>query len=105
MIDKAQPELKQIILSGSFYQKLVNQMIQDKQTQIKNNLILYQTGNYNPIKLDLDIRLISPKIFIHESIMTQKVLDPKDVPAIVVDLGRVDVRTHLVEKKRNVDYG
>ena len=37
--------------------------------------------------------------------MSEKVLDPKDLPGVIIDLGRVEVKTTLVKKEKNVDYG
>lgn len=83
---------------------MLDRMIKTKQEQVKNNLANYTQGKYEPPKLDLDIYFLSPKIVIHESLLSSRVVNPDEMTSFVVDLGKIEVTTKLVPKKRGLDY-
>lgn len=80
-------------------------MIANKRDQLEKNLVQYQRGNYESPKLDLDISFNAPKLVLHESLMHSFVIDPDRQVALVIDLGKIEAKTKLVQKLKNVDYG
>lgn len=57
---------------------MLEKMVANKQEQVKNNLQKYSEGKYEPPKLDLDIFLLSPKIVLHESLLSKNIIDHED---------------------------
>lgn len=78
-------------------------MIQNKEELIRNHIDKYKEGKQSAPKLELDIYIISPKIIVHEAIMSPHLVD-MDPQAIVIDLGRIDIRTNLLKKEQGADY-
>lgn len=62
-------------------------MIANKQEHIKNNVQKYTDGKYETPKIDLDIFFKSPKLIVHESLLTSELLEPLQADSVIIDLG------------------
>ena len=104
LVDNSPPEIKAEISKGSFYQAMLEKMIANKQEQIKANIVDFTHGKYDPPALDLDIKLLSPKIIIHESLMDKHLVDRQKITSLIIDLGKIEAQTQLIHKEKNIDY-
>ena len=46
-------------------------------------------GKYEKSKTDFSINLHSPKIILSERLLADNIIDPADVPTLIVDLGLI----------------
>jgi hypothetical protein len=84
---------------------MLDRMYERQKEEVKNVVDNYARGTKDPPKLDLDIYFISPKIIVHESLLSSKVVNESEgLSSIVIDLGRIEVMTQLTKKERGVDY-
>ncbi len=67
--------IKDEISKGSYYQMMLEKMIQNQQEQFYTNIQKFTYGDFDPPKMDLDIYFISPKIIINESLMHYPVMN------------------------------
>ena len=52
----------------------------------------------------MDIFFLSPKLIIHESLLTSQMINPKKVECLIIDLGQIEIMTRLVPKDKKKDY-
>lgn len=71
---------------------------------MKNNIENYKNGKYSTPQIDLDIFFLSPKLIIHESLLTSQVINRRSVDCLIIDLGQIEIKTRLAKKNPNVDY-
>ena len=71
---------------------------------MKNNIENYKNGKYSTPQIDLDIFFLSPKLIIHESILTSKVINRRSVDCLIIDLGQIEIKTRLAKKNPSIDY-
>jgi hypothetical protein len=87
MVERSPSEIKEIILSGNYYQQMLEKVVATKEQQIKNNIENYKNGKYTSPQVDMDIFFLSPKLIIHESLLTSQMINPKSVDCLIIDLG------------------
>ena len=83
---------------------MLEKVVATKEQQIKNNIENYKNGKYTSPQIDMDIFFLSPKLIIHESLLTSQVINPKNVECLVIDLGQIEIKTQLVPKEHKKDY-
>ena len=83
---------------------MIEQTIANKEEQIKNNIENYKNGKYSTPQIDLDIFFLSPKLIIHESILTSQVINRRNVDCLIIDLGQIAIKTQLAKKNPDIDY-
>lgn len=71
---------------------------------MKNNIENYKNGKYSTPQIDLDIFFLSPKLIIHESILTSQVINRRSVDCLIIDLGQIEIKTRLAKKNPSIDY-
>ena len=49
---------------------MLEKVVATKEQQIKNNIENYKNGKYTSPQIDMDIFFLSPKLIIHESLLT-----------------------------------
>ena len=47
---------------------------------------------------------MSPKIVVHESLLSSRIVNPDEMTSIVIDLGKIEISTQLVPRERGADY-
>ncbi len=104
MVNQAPTRIQSEINKGSYYQRMIEQTIANKEEQIKNNIENYKNGKYSTPQIDLDIFFLSPKLIIHESILTSEVINKRSIDCLIIDLGQIEIKTRLAKKNPNIDY-
>ncbi len=41
---------------------------------------------------------------IHESLLTTHLVDPTQISTVIIDLGRIEIKTQLVHREKEKDY-
>jgi hypothetical protein len=83
---------------------MLEKVVATKEQQIKNNIENYKNGKYTSPQIDMDIFFLSPKLIIHESLLTSQMINPKKVECLIIDLGQIEIMTRLVPKDKKKDY-
>ncbi|CDW72111.1 UNKNOWN [Stylonychia lemnae] len=104
LIEKSPPDVRKDINRGSFYEEMLQKAIEKKQDEFYEILQNLAYGNYEPPSIDMDIKLISPKVIIYEKLLNDDQCIEQTPVTLIIDLGLIEASTNLIEKMKGYDY-